>query len=349
VATSHRIYPYVRGRRFFNTKHEKPEGFFFRSMWMYIRSVLKRYSLHELQHWHQHYDDAQHAEHSKTPYIVWIGHATFLIRIAGMTIITDPIFGNLSRGLFQRLLKPACHVHEMPDVDVILISHNHYDHMDERSIKAIASRNPHVRICVPEGDKRWFTQRGYTNVVEHMWWDAIDIPIKNDTIRFTFLPAYHWSQRGVFDRNTSLWGSWLLSTPSQNIYFGGDTAYHKPYFSAIADEFPLIDIALLPIAPCEPRKWQRSTHMDADDAGQAFLDLGARSFVPMHWGAYQFGLDDPLLPIVRLKAWWEKNNAVLQDKKLILPRCGEKVSLEARQTPRQYHNPYQQTYNQYES
>lgn len=261
--------------------------------------------------------------HAQEPKITWVGHSTFLIQVSGITIITDPVFGDLSV-LFKRITAPGIIVDKIPRIDIILISHNHYDHMDEMTLRAIAAVNPHVIIAVPQGDKKWFDKRGFKQVREYMWWEHSVISLQNTAVRLTFLPAHHWSQRSLFDRNCSLWGSWMIQADKTTIYFAGDSAYDK-HFTQIARAFPAIDIALMPIGPCEPRQWMRLSHMGPQEAGQAFLELGARNFIPMHWGAYWFGIDYPLLPIERLHAWWQQEASALSNKQLYCMHIGQSL------------------------
>jgi N-acyl-phosphatidylethanolamine-hydrolysing phospholipase D len=143
-------------------------------------------------------------------------------------------------------------------------------------------------------------------VVEHTWWQKYTM--LNQSITCTFLPASHWSQRGFFDKNKSLWGGWMIMSKDYCIYFAGDTAYDD-HFVNIAQQFTDIDIALLPIGPCEPRKWIQHSHMNALEAGQAFIDLKARHFIPMHWGTFYFGVDAFDAPMQQLKQWVNANHA----------------------------------------
>ncbi len=266
-------------------------------------------------------------EKSSEPVVWWIGHASFLIQIAGINVLIDPIFGRASF-LFKRLLPPGVPLHVLPAIDVILISHNHWDHMDYASLKAVAHSKP--RILVPHGDKRWLDKHGFANTTEHMWWDQVVVGADQDStgsVRFTFLPSVHWSGRGLFDKNRSLWGSWMIEANGHCIYFAGDTAY-SDHFSAIVHEFPSIDIALMPIGPCEPRGWMQRTHLSAEQSTQAFIDLQAQHFIPMHWGTFSFGTDHFLEPINRLQDAWEKMQGQLSERKLHMIKVGQRVVFE---------------------
>ena len=220
--------------------------------------------------------------------IIPMGHATSLIRYQGATIITDPIFYH-SSWLFKRQapLIPAPEL--LPAIDYILISHSHPDHCDMKTLRFIHKRNPKVVVYAPLGLKNILKKTGISTVHEYTWWQSDQINLPHiPHITFTFLPALHWSQRGIFDYNRTLWGSWMIQIGGKTIYFAGDTAYGK-HFADIHEQFPHIDCALLPIAPGEPRSLMQHTHMDAEEALQAFLDLQKPFFIPIHWGVFDFG------------------------------------------------------------
>jgi L-ascorbate metabolism protein UlaG (beta-lactamase superfamily) len=371
----HRFYPYFHKGRFANHVGEKHRTVFWHSMIMCVQTILQKKQGHErLAEWLMAPHLRQPLNSQANPVVTWIGHSTFLISINGVNILTDPIFGSPSI-FFPRLSPAGISFSELPPIDLVLISHNHPDHMDASTLYSLEQHHT-VTFMVPQGDKAWFERRGFKRVREFMWWDQHTFtPTRAGTgnATITFLPALHWSQRGIFDRNRSLWGSWmiegvhappvtrLLSTsehsfaaadmstlqetatpmvtapietngsisriPQQyRIYFAGDTAYGK-HFSAIAHEFPTIDVALMPVGPCEPNAWMRSSHVNAEEAGQGFLDLGARQFIPMHWGTYWFGLEYPLVPIDRLISWWQTHRPKLESHYLSLIKFGESLSI----------------------
>lgn len=313
-----RIYPAFSKGRFYNYPGEKKHHFLLPSLRMMLSCHLKSVSARkeDIEPW---LGFSEIAEKSQELSITWIGHSTFLIQIGGYNILTDPIFGNLP--LFRRITPPGIALHTLPPIDFVLISHNHRDHMDADTLKELFKRNPSLTFLVPQGDAHWFKKRGIRNVKEHMWWDEQSyhsfMPLK-----LTFLPAFHWSQRGFFDFNRSLWGSWMIECHGKRLYFAGDTAYAS-HFKVIGEAFPLIDIALMPIGPCEPRTWMTHAHVSAEEAGQAFIDLGAHHFIPMHWGTYYFGLDTFDLPYKRLSAWWHAQN--MHTKKLCVLKIGESL------------------------
>lgn len=260
------------------------------------------------------------AEKSILPIITWIGHATVLIQVNDFNIITDPLFGDLSI-LYPRQMKPGIELKDLPHIDVILLSHNHRDHCDKKSLSALVKDQP---LClVGKGLKKSFEKMGFKNVKEKTWWEEEKISKDNKSINFTFLLAWHWSNTGLFDINKTLWGSWMIDAGSTTIYFGGDTAYEK-HFSLIAKKFPKIDIALLPIGPVNPRDLMKDSHMGPEEAGQAFLDLKACVLIPIHWGTFALGTDCFLDPINGLLSWWDSlKNTQLKDKTLAALRFGQ--------------------------
>jgi len=349
VKKVHKLYPALYNRRFYNYAGEHKEAILMRSACMLIRSLWSRFCHRDyLYSWTE--DPACHIKKPlQKALVTWIGHATFLLNIAGMHILTDPVFGNL-RGFFRRIAPPGISVQDLPPIDLILISHNHYDHMDESSLRAVCKRFPDVTILVPQGNKAWFATRGFSNVQEYSWWEATHFVNGEDGVTCTFLPAYHWSQRGVFDRNMTLWGSWMIQSKASCIYFAGDTAY-GPHFRNIAHFFPHIDVALMPIAPAWPRAWMARSHILPDQAVDAFIELGARHFIPMHWGTFWFGIDRPLQAVREVQQAWKQRQDQVLDKSLHTLKFGQSCSLDEQARVVSLHGnpipmvtPYEQEY-----
>lgn len=254
--------------------------------------------------------------------ISWMGHASMLIRINGLTILTDPIIESPSF-LYKRILPFATTFDALPKIDVVLISHNHRDHMDTKTLLALFKRDNPL-FLVPEGDKNWFLKRNITKVEECTWWEQVILP----ELSFTFVPAYHWSQRGLFDHNKSLWGGWVIKSEKETIYFAGDTAYQQEYFTAIGTVFPEIDIVLMPIGPCEPFDLMYRSHVNAEQAAQAFLDCKGRYFIPMHWGTFYFGVDLFEDPLKRIYKWWQQNLIKVPQNSLYVLKVGQLFHLD---------------------
>lgn len=300
--------PHYKYRRFYNHAQEKVPSFLFKSCSMYLRSWRQRTQSNIMY--------KQSVLHLRdTCSLLWIGHATFLIKLDSIAILTDPIFGSPSL-LFPRIKPPAKALEQLGNVDFVLISHNHRDHMDAYSLYGLQQYKPHH--LVPQGVGAWFEKRNFFGVQEFGWWQQQTFYMPNgNKIIFTFLPAHHWSQRGIFDKNKTLWGSWMIEYEGLTIYFAGDTAY-ATHFAAIGNAWQHIDVALLPIAPCQPHEWLKHSHMDARQAVQAFVDLDAQYFFPMHWGTFRFGIDPIAFPLAQLKEAWQ-TCAVDADKILLLP------------------------------
>jgi L-ascorbate metabolism protein UlaG (beta-lactamase superfamily) len=230
------------------------------------------------------------------PSLTWIGHATWLVQVAGQSFLTDPVFGALLGGVLPRNVPPGVALESLPRIDGVVISHNHYDHLDRPTLLALGGDLPYF---VPAGLGRWFRRLGCRRVQEMEWWQSL--PIGRATV--TFVPARHWSRRTPFDTNRSWWGGFVLSGGGRRVYFAGDTAYFDG-FAEIGRRYAGIDAALLPIGAYDPEWFMRQQHMDPADAARAFSDLGARLFCAMHWGTFKL-TDEPLdEPPSRLEDVW---------------------------------------------
>ena len=223
--------------------------------------------------------------------VTFVNHATFLIQTSELTIIFDPMFSttagpNKYLGI-QRRRKPGIEIDALPKIQYIFISHNHYDHLDLPSLQFIANRdNPF--IFVPLGNKIFLMERGFTKVIEMDWWDKYT-PERKDT-EFHFTPSQHNSGRGIFDRNKTLWGSFVVKLPEITIYHAGDTGY-STHFKDIARKFN-IDLALLPIGDSEPNEFLRYMHMNPEDAIQAHIDLNSKLSFSMHSETFRLSYVD---------------------------------------------------------
>lgn len=263
-------------------------------------------------------------ERSEEPRITWIGQSTFLIQIGGTNILTDPIFFQPSI-FFPRLVPPGISLEKLPHIDVILISHNHKDHFDKKSLLQLKHHNP--TILIPSNLGMWFSKNGFGKVAEHHWGDKEVVNTKSSQkTTFTFLPAKHWVGSSLFDINESKPGSWMIEYKDQVIYFAGDSAYGR-HFKEIAQDFLNINTALLPIGPIEPVELNGHAHINPKQAIQAFLDLQAKTFVPMHWGTFQLALDSFEAPIQQLQMNWLERQNELMNKELFVVKFGEAKTL----------------------
>ncbi len=225
----------------------------------------------------------------------FLGHASFLLRMPNLSVVTDPIFSKRASPLAwigpARVRPAAWGVDALPPVDAVLVSHNHYDHLDLPSLRALAARGVETAVT-PLGNGRWLKAAGFSRVIELDWWDSVEVAGG----RITLTPAQHWSSRTPFDRNHALWGGFRVDAGERSAFFPGDTGY-GPHFTMIAERCGPVDLALLPIGAYEPRWFMATMHMNPSDAVQAHGDLRARHSAAMHWGTFRLtdeAIEDPL-------------------------------------------------------
>ena len=242
------------------------------------------------------------------PAVTWIGHATMLVQVGGISILTDPIFSERASPVSfagpARHVAPGLAIAELPHVDAVVVSHNHYDHLDEASVRALAAQPGGAPIfVVPLGVKAWFAALGIENVVELDWWQGTRV----GAVEIVFTPAQHWSGRGLDDRMKTLWGSYALFAPGFDVWFAGDTAYSSD-FAEIHRRFAErrngrgFDLALIPIGAYEPRWFMREQHVDPAEAVQIHRDLAAERSIGIHWGTFELtdeSLDEPPRALAR--------------------------------------------------
>ncbi|MEC9391971.1 MAG: MBL fold metallo-hydrolase [Pseudomonadota bacterium] len=229
----------------------------------------------------------------KRNYAFWIGHASFLVSNGNVNILFDPIFSERASPLKfagpKRLIRPATNISSLPKIDIIAISHNHYDHLDIESLKKIQNKYPNVKILIPKGDGKLLKKHNLKNGKEFLWWESIKI--KETTLTFT--PSQHWSARGLGDRNKSLWGSWHVKHDKKNIFHAGDTGYSED-FKEIHKRLGNVDFAMIPIGAYAPRWFMGYSHVNPEEAIKIAIDLNAKESVGMHWGTFIL-TDEPVL------------------------------------------------------
>lgn len=233
--------------------------------------------------------------------VTFVNHATFLIQCADLTILTDPIWSRRASPIQwlgpKRVREPGLALGELPPVDLILISHNHYDHLDVRTLRYLGQRFSPI-VLVPAGDGALVRSIGFSHVYEFDWWQEFEV---KPGCKVTFAPTQHFSARGLRDRQRSLWGSYLIQAADRRIYFGGDGGY-STHFSEIGRRLGAPNIALLGIGSYEPRWFMSPMHMNPAEAVQAHQDLGARQSIGMHYGTFQLSAEAIDRPLVDLAA-----------------------------------------------
>lgn len=269
-------------------------------------------------------DTAERLNQTNGDFILWIGHNTFLLRIGDQYYLTDPIF--TKRALLPKRLTPpaikAVQVNTLAkDRLNIIISHNHYDHLDRNSMENLT---PSARVFVPMGLERYVKRMRKENVHEMNWWETVEL---GQGIRLICLPAQHWSMRVTQGRNRSLWASWLLITPRVKIYFGGDSGYFKG-FREIGKKFPDIDYAFMATTAYEPRWFMHYSHMNIPEAVKGFEELNTRFFIPTQWGTFHLGAEPAGFPGLDLKRYIQDHN--LDPNRFKIMDIGQIIPIETR-------------------
>ncbi|MFJ5173494.1 MBL fold metallo-hydrolase [Streptomyces griseoviridis] len=243
---------------------------------------------------------------SDTIAVSWAGHASWVIRVGGLTVLTDPVWSRRILGTPTRVTPVGVAWSALPRVDAVVISHNHYDHLDAPTLRRLPRDTP---VFAPAGLASWFRRRHFTSVTELDWWEGAELR----GVRFDFVPAHHWSKRSLVDTCRTLWGGWVLTAADgQRVYFAGDTGYGH-WFERIGRRYPGIDLALLPIGAYDPRWWLSDVHCDPEEAVRATQDLGARRMAPMHWGTFVLSAEPVLEPLTRVRAAWTRAGLPRED------------------------------------
>lgn len=249
--------------------------------------------------------------------LTWIGHASFLLQLGGKNALIDPVLSPSLGGLVSRNVKPGLDWSALPKIDIVMVTHNHRDHMDTPTLKRLG---PDPVYLVPAGLGGWFRRAGFPRVVEMQWWQQQQIA----DVTITFVPAEHWSRRGIADTNTSWWGGFVIEHGGIRVYHSGDTAWFEG-FAEIGERCGVIDAAMLPIGAYAPRWFMQHQHMNPDDAVRAFSALGARRFIAMHWGTFKLTDEDLREPPLLLREIWRRENRPTGQ--LEIPAIGQTLRL----------------------
>lgn len=238
--------------------------------------------------------------HGNAESVMWLGHAAFLMRIGGKTVLTDPYLSDYASPVPpfgpKRYVKPALDVASLPPIDVLLVSHNHYDHLDDPVIRALPGKE-RMQVVAPLKLGDFFRKRGYANVTELDWHESVDL----GGVKVTAAPAVHFSARGLFDQYKTLWVGYAVESATRRVYFGGDSAY-GPVFKDTGERLGPFDLAMIGIGAYEPRKIMKATHASPEEAIQIAQDLRARAVMGMHWGTILLTTEPPFEPPARFRA-----------------------------------------------
>ena len=308
-------------KTFSNTNHtsfESERSFKEFLRWRFTRKEPEAVQIETSDQWEQL------GEESKN-YAVWIGHSTYLFNSGGLTILTDPVFSKRASPFSwagpKRLIAPAISLEKLPGIDVITVSHNHYDHLDIVSLSTLYKLNPNALFLVAKGDRDLLVKSGIKNVKEFLWWEDLEV---KDTI-FTFTPVQHWSARGLNDRNKSLWGGWFIQSSEYSVYHAGDTGYSED-FKATRSKLGSPDFAMIPIGGYDPRWFMSYHHVKPSESIQIALDLGVTRSVGMHWGTFILTDEDILEPAQLINQELKKLN--LSEDFFRTPKPGEIIFIE---------------------
>jgi N-acyl-phosphatidylethanolamine-hydrolysing phospholipase D len=247
--------------------------------------------------------------------VTWVGHSTVLLQAGGINALTDPMWSERASPLSfagpKRVVPPALSFDALPPIDVVLLSHNHYDHLDRPTVERLARSQPQARWVAPLGLAPTLRAWGVRDAMEHDWWDEATLATPAGDAIVGCTPAQHFSARGPHDRDATLWCGWTLRAGRWRVYFAGDTGLH-PEFGAIAARWGPFDLALLPVGAYEPRWFMRPVHMNPDDALDAYAALrdahaeaSAPAMLPIHWGTFKLTDEEMREPAARTRAGWE--------------------------------------------
>jgi N-acyl-phosphatidylethanolamine-hydrolysing phospholipase D len=244
-------------------------------------------------------------EQTNNARVTWVGHATVLIQHAGVNVLTDPILSRIASPVAfagpGRKSAPGVDAQGLPPIDVVVISHDHYDHLDEPTIRFLGDR---PRYFVPLGLKQWLVDAGIdqSRIVELDWWEQQTVEPGGAPLKVTATPTQHVSGRTLTDRNKRLWAGWAMEWDDFTVWFGGDTGYNDVQFKAIGDRFDGFDLGIIPIGSYAPRAYMHNYHADPEQAVRIHQDIRARRSMAVHWGTFHLTAEPLLEPPELLRA-----------------------------------------------
>ena len=298
MAKSYKVSDHYDGKTFFNPVPVETKSFW---------SVLKWQITADRVPWPEWVENEAKpqlgaARSDKEVNLTFINHASFLLQFQKANVIVDPQYSERTSPVSfagpKRVRKPGVEFDDLPDIHVVLVTHNHYDHLDLDTLERLYKKfKPH--FVVPLGDKKILQTRGIENISELDWWETV--PFADGDIVLT--PAQHWSARGLFDRFESLWGGFYIRTKGIKIFWAGDTGY-GPHFKQISEKLGAPDISFMPIGAYEPRWFMKDMHMNPEEAVFAHKDMNSKMSVGIHFGTFQLtdeGIDDPIKALEEAK------------------------------------------------
>ncbi len=227
------------------------------------------------------------------PFAQWIGHSTYLIEIDGLTILTDPVWDSYCsplpiKGLKRRAELPVA-LADLPPIDIVLISHNHYDHLDAKTVSMLHRFHPQIHWILPLGLSPWFRRKGIHSTTELGWWQNLIV----NGCKITAVPTQHFSGRTLFDQNKTFWNGYVLEKRGKRMYFTGDTGYNSVDFKKIGERWPSMDLSLIPIGTYVPEQFMQPVHISPREAVQIHQDVKSNLSLGMHWKTFCLS-DEPL-------------------------------------------------------
>jgi len=256
------------------------------------------------------------------PWVMWIGHCSFLIKYKNVKILTDPIWNHICSSFllgFRRKHPPPIDIANLDKIDYVFISHNHYDHLDKKTVLFLSGKFKNIKWIVPMGLKKWFLKKRVANVIELDWWDNFE----DEFVNICSVPAQHYSGRGLFDLNKSLFSGYvcLMKDDDKKLYFTGDTGYNDINFKSIGEKFKKIDLSFLPIGAYLPRKFMKPVHTDPQDAIKIHKDVNSKFSIAMHWKTFKLSDENMNLPPYELYLSLKKENIDFSEFIVVEPGC----------------------------
>ncbi len=256
--------------------------------------------------------------------ITWLGHASFLLKTSEVTILTDPFLTEFASPISwagpRRFVDPGVPLEKLPSIDIVVVSHNHYDHLDDETVSNLKNKDK-IQVVVPLGLKSFFSERGYSRVTELDWGESVTI----GSIKIESLPAVHDSARSTDDHNKTLWASWAIESPDMRILFIGDTGYSETVYKSIGEKYGSFGYAILPIGAYEPRELMWMSHITPEEAISIGNDVHANTLIASHWGTVSLSDEPPFEPPKRFRK--AGVNSGFDEQELWVMKIGETRSI----------------------